>query len=200
MATYRLEAINQCLRAIGETPVNSPQSGVPDAETASGVIDQITREVLSAGWSPNSAFDVRMIPDQDQIIKVPENLLRIDTTGRSRSRSVTVRRDTDGIDKLFDVKEQSYTFDGPVYCDLVYLFDIDGLPFPLQNYIAARAARVFQETVMGSAALDGFTSRREGEAWASLLDYEADQEDSNCLTDSPYMRAVTGRNNPLSGR
>ena len=200
MATYRLQAISRCLDAIGETPVNSPQSGVPDAETASRLIDQVTREVLQAGWSPNSAFDVKMHPDHDQIIKVPDNLLRVDTTGPSRGITVTTLRDTDGIDKLFQVKTQSFLFTAPVWCDLVYYFDSDGLPFPLQNYIAALAARKFQRAVLGSASLDTFTSQELDEAWSMLLDYETDQEDSNCLTDSPYMRAVTGRNNALSGR
>lgn len=200
MASYRLEAINRCLDAIGEEPVNSPSSGVPDAEDASRMIDQITREVLSAGYTSNSVFNVTLNQDLDGIIKVPSGVLKIDTTGRDAYLAVTVRTDTDGIDKLYKIKDQSYVFDGPVHVDIVYLFDIDALPFPLQNYIAARAARVFQESVMGSVSLDGFTSRREQEAWAQLLDYEAEQEDSNCLTDSVYMAVVTGRNNPLSYR
>lgn len=200
MASYRLEAINRCLDAIGEEPVNSTSSGVPDAEDASRMIDQITKEVLSAGYTSNSVFNVKLSPDIDGIVKVPSGVLKIDTTGRDASLAVTVRTDTDGIDKLYKIKDQSYVFDSPVYVDIVYLFDIDGLPFPLQNYIAARAARVFQESVMGSVSLDGFTSRREAEAWAQLLDYEAEQEDSNCLTDSYYMAVVTGRNNPLSQR
>lgn len=200
MSTYRLEAINRCLDAIGEDPVNSLSSGVPDAEQASRMIDQITREVLSAGYTPNSVFNTRLTPDMDGIIKIASNVLRVDTTGPDRGLAVTVRRDTDGIDKLFKVKDQSFTFTRPVTVDIIYHFDIDGLPFPLQNYITARAARVFQESVMGSQSLDSFTSRREAEAWAQLLDYEADQEDSNALTDSPYMRVVTGRNNALSWR
>lgn len=200
MATHRLEAINQCLRAIGEAPVNSTSSGVPDAEKANVHINQITKVVLSAGWSPNSAFDVTLTPDQDGIIKVASNILRIDTSGVDRATAVTVLKDTDSIDKLFKVKDQSFLFTDPVVCDLVYYFDIDSLPFPLQNYIAARAARQFQEDVMGSVSLDGFTSREEANAWAMLLDYEADQEDSNCLTDSYYMREITGRNNSLSWR
>lgn len=200
MPAYRLEAINRCLEAIGESPVNSTSSGVPDAENASRMIDQITKEVLTAGYTVNTAFNVRLLPDQDGHIKVSANVLKVDTAGRSRHIAVTVNRDVDGIDKLFDIKEQSFKFTGTVYVDIVYLFDIDGLPFPIQNYIAARAARVFQESVMGSVSLDSFTSRREAEAWAQLLDYEAEQEDSNALTDSFYMREITGRNNPLSGR
>jgi hypothetical protein len=200
MATYRLEAINRCLNAIGENPVNSVHSGVPDAEAASRVIDQITKEVLTKGWSANSAFEQRLTPDQDGIIKVSANILKIDTAGRDRHLTVTVNQDVDGIDKLFKVKDQSFVFTKSVLVDIVYYFDIDGLPFPIQDYIAARAARVFQEAEMGSVSLDSFTSRREAEAWTALLDYEAEQEDNNVLTDSPYMREITGRNNILSGR
>lgn len=200
MATYRLDAINRCLDAIGESPVNSLNSGVPDAEDASRVIDTVTKQVLNAGWVANSVFDHKLVPDLDGIIKLPPNVLKVDTAGRSQRIAVTVRQDTDGIDKLFRIAEQSFLFDGPVWVDMVYLFDIDGLPFALQNFIAAKAARVFQEGAMGSVALDSFTVRQENEAWAMLQDYEAEQEDSNALTDSYYMRVVTGRNNPLSGR
>lgn len=198
MATYRLDAINRCLDAIGETPVNSTNSGVPDAADASRMIDKVTREVLLAGWSANSVFNMALTPDIEGIIKVPGTILKIDTTGRSRGIAVTVRKDTDGIDKLFRIKDQSYQFDAPVYVDIVYLFDIDGLPFAIQNYISALAARNFQEATMGSVALDGFTDRAVTEAWTMLLDYETEQEDANQLTDSAYMRAITGRNNPIA--
>lgn len=200
MPAYRQEAINRCLKAIGEAPVNSINSGVPDAEEASAVIDEVTQQVLMAGWSCNTAENVKLVPDLDGIIKVPASVLQVDTAGRDKWLNVTVRTDTDGIDKLFQVKDQTYQFTRPVYVDMTYLFDIDGLPFPLQNYIAAKAARVFQEGTFGSVSLDSFTTRGEAEAWALLMDYEADQEDSNCLTDSAYMRVVTGRNNYLSGR
>ncbi|MDR3473415.1 MAG: hypothetical protein P4M09_17285 [Devosia sp.] len=201
MPAYRQDAINQCLDAIGEAPVNSTQSGVPDAEDASRMIDKVTRQVLSAGWTVNSVYNKLITPDHDGIIRVADNVLRIDTAGRSAGIAVTVRNDLDdGIDKLFKVLDESFIFTDPVYVDIVYFFDIDGLPFPLQNYIAAMSARVFQESVMGSATLDAFVKRAEAEAWAMVLDYEADQDDANALTDSPYMRAVTGRNNPLTGR
>lgn len=201
MPSYRQTAINQCLDAIGEAPVNSAHSGVPDAEDASRMIDRVTRQVLSAGWTSNSVFDVLLTPDIDGVIRVTGDIIKIDTSGRSAGTAVTVRTDIgDGIDKLFRVQDQSYQFTDPVYVDIVYYFDIDGLPFALQDYIAACSAVAFQESVMGSATLDGFTKREQAASWARLLDYEADQEDSNSLTDSPYMRAVTGRNNPLSGR
>lgn len=200
MATYRLEAINRCLDAIGESPVNSVTSGVPDAEDASRMIDRATKEILETGWTVNSRYNVKLVPDLDGIIKIASNVLRVDTAGVSRNLAVTVMRDADGIDKLFSVADQSYIFTAPVWVDLVHLYDIDGLPFALQNYISARAARLFQESNMGSVSLDNFTVRQENEAWTRLLDYETEQDDANMLTDSAYMRAVTGRNNPLSGK
>ncbi len=115
------------------------------------MVDQVTREVLMAGWSANTVSGVKLSPDLSGIIKVPPTILQVDTSGHSRSLSVTTQTDTDGIDKLFKVKDQSYIFDQSVTVDIVYFFDIDGLPFPLQNYIAARSARVFQESVMARA-------------------------------------------------
>jgi hypothetical protein len=198
MATYRLDAINRCLDAIGESPVNSPSSGVPDAEDASRVIDRITREVLEPGWVVNTV-ETTLQPDLEGVIKIAPNIIKVDTVGRDKRLAVTVRNDVDSIDKLFAIKDQTFIFTAPVLVELVYFFDIDGLPFALQNYIAAKSARVFQESAMGSVSLDNFTVRQEKEALAILQDYEAEQEDSNVLTDSAYMQIVTGRNNHLSG-
>lgn len=201
MPAYRLNAINQCLDAIGEAPVNDTTSDVPDAQDASRIIDRVTRQVLSAGWSANSAFEVTLTPDMEGTIRVPDNILSVDTSGKDAALSVVTQRDeNDGQDKLFKVVDQTFSFTDPVTVDIVYLFDIDALPFALQNYITALSAKAFQKSVLGATSLNTQLQEDVDAAWALLLDYESGQEDNNVLTDSPYMRVVTGRNNPLSGR
>ena len=162
------------------------------------MIDRITKEVLEPGWVVNTV-ETTLQPDLEGAIKIAPNIIKVDTVGRDKRLAVTVRNDVDSIDKLFAIKDQTFIFTAPVLVELVYFFDIDGLPFALQNYIAAKSARVFQESAMGSVSLDNFTVRQEKEALAILQDYEAEQEDSNVLTDSAYMQIVTGRNNHLSG-
>ena len=43
----KLEAVNIVLDSIGETPVSSLTSGLPDAESAEAKLDEVTTEVLA---------------------------------------------------------------------------------------------------------------------------------------------------------
>lgn len=199
--SYLLTAVNRCLSAIGETPVNSLQSGLPDAADAQRAVEEVAQEVLSSGWNSNTSYGLTLTPDNEGCIAVPTDYLRVDSSGTDAHVAVTVRADPDTkVRKLWRTKERTFTFDRPILVDVVHSFGIDEIPFHLQNYISARAARVFQERVLGSTSLDGFTRRAEAEAWAKALDAEAEIADHNCLAESPYMRAVTARNNPLRWR
>jgi len=196
----KLRAVNRCLKAIGEASVNSLNSGVPDAEVALSILQEVTEDVLETGWHCNTNYGVKLVPDSNGHIIVPPSFLQVDSTARSARLDVTVRKDpNDTVLKLFNITEQTFVFSGPVIADVIVNLDYDGLPLALQNYISARAAREFQESQMASVSLDGFTVRAEQAAWAKLQDYEAEAEDSNCLTDSAYMRYVRGRNSPISG-
>ena len=84
--------------------------------------------------------------------------------------------------------------------DVLIEIEFEALNFELQNYIAFRAARKFQESAMGSATLDSFAGRQEQEAYAALLDAEAEGEDTNILRSSAHVYYATHRNSPMSGR
>lgn len=197
----KLEAVNRCLKAIGETKVNSLNSGVPDAEDAAAVIDEVSRDVLSTGWHCNTQNSVTITPQTDKTIPVGPTILRIDTTGKSAHINVTTREDpSTGLLRLYDIDNDTYEFDGPIKVTQVRSFEIAALPHAMAAYISARSARLFQERVMGSVALDSFTSRAEAEAWASLLDAEAEAGDYNCLRQSPYLAQLTARNSPINWR
>ena len=53
MALTKLEAVNIVLDAIGESPVSSLTSGLPDAEAAEAKLDEVRTEILSRGWHQN---------------------------------------------------------------------------------------------------------------------------------------------------
>ena len=50
MSLTKLEAVNMVLDAIGESPVSSLTSGLPDAEAAEAKLDEVRVEILSRGW------------------------------------------------------------------------------------------------------------------------------------------------------
>jgi hypothetical protein len=194
-----LDAVNIILNSIGEAPVSSVNSGLAEAEAAEARLLEVSREVQAKGWSQNHERSITLVRNNSGQIPIPKEYLRVDTTGIHSSTDVTVR--TQNARRfLYNRGSSSFKFDQNMICDVVLQHDYENLSIELQNYIAYRAARKFQESQMGSTSLDAFAKRNEEEAWAALLDAESEAEDSNILTDSAYMVSITGRFNPLSGR
>ena len=158
----KIEAVNIILNVIGETPVSSLASGLPDDEAAELKLDQTVKEVLDKGWQQNSELGITLGRNSDNEIMVPDQYLRVDTVGDDKDVNVTVRKQ-DGKRKLFDIGKYVYTFDRDLKVDVLISLDFDALNFELQNYIAFRAARKFQESAMGSTLLDSFAARQEQE-------------------------------------
>lgn len=198
----KLEAVNRCLQAIGEARVNSLQSGAPDAAEAETVLDEVREEVLMSGWYENTRYKVEVAPDQNTgEISIPRTWFLVEPVNPGAGVKIAVKTDVnDGVRKLFNFNDQTFRFDSKIEVNVIMSLPFDDLSFPLKNYISAKSARVFQERVMGSVSLDSFTVRAEGQAWARLMDAEVELEEPNMLTDSPYMREITGRNNRLTWR
>ena len=198
MGLSKLEAVNIILDAIGETPVSSLESGLPDAEAAETKLNEVNKTVQAKGWHQNTEKKLKLMPDSDKYIIVPDAYLRVDTTGTSRSTNVSVRTYLNKS-MLYDVKNQTFEFKDDLYCDVVMLLEFSDLTLELSNYIAYRSARKFQEAQMQSTVLDGFTVRAEMEAYAALMDAETENEDTNILTDNEHCWYTTHRNHRLAG-
>lgn len=195
----KLEAVNIVLDSIGETPVSSLTSGLPDAEAAEAKLDEVTTEVLAKGWHQNTNYNVKLTRNYLNKIVIPNTYIKVDTVGENKDLNVTVRTEQN-VRYLFNLKDQTFIFDTDPYCNVVIKLDFPDLTPTMQLYIARKAARTFQESAMGSAALDSFTVRSEAESYAALLDSEAEVEDNNILKDSPHVLQATRRYNVLFGR
>lgn len=202
MSMTVLEAVNLMLDAIGENPVSSLQSGLADAETAERVFNQTNKDVQSIGWHCNRERIYKLTRDVDNKFPLPSDTLTVDTVDEHAYINAVPRGSY-----LYDVKNQSLTWTSAtdndhdsLYVDIVIQQEFTDLTYSLQRYIAARAAREFQEVVLSSVAMDAFTRRREQETYAHLLQDEAEREDANVLYDNEYSYKVTKRrNNRLYG-
>jgi hypothetical protein len=197
----KLDAVNRCLKAIGVEKIAALGTGAPDATEAESVVDEITEEVLQTGWNTNTDVQVVLNPDVNGKIAPPANAAVIDLANYNANYlSTALRTDpTDGVRRLWDRKNNSWTFTGPVKADLVYIFPFDDLSFALQRYIAARSARVFQRRWLGSNAVDKFTVQEEEEAFAALIDEEGEADNLNILTGNPHCVLITSRYNQFYG-
>ena len=163
-----LGMINTCLLAIGETPYvegTDPKS-IPlgtDGETASRIIKSVMIEVQSRGWYFNTDYEFELIPDIDGFISMPPNTLKVDF-GNAPSGSNYMYKNG----QIYDLHKKTFKIDKPLYPDVVWLVDYSELPPEAYAYIEYRAARKFQQSVIGSTELANFTDRDEQDALINL--------------------------------
>jgi hypothetical protein len=187
----KLEAVNECLAAIGEAPVTSLAGDLPlDAELAEKEVDRCDREVQARGWSFNSDFDVSLEPDGSNEIVLDAAVLRVEAV--LRSVDIAIRGG-----KLYDLVEQSFTFTSPVRVNQVVALSFDDLPQVAREYIAKRAARKFAEKAL--AGPQPTLRDDEREAKAALLRNDARTRDLR-ISDTASVGRITHRVSPFDWR
>jgi hypothetical protein len=179
-----LEAVNVLLGSIGEAPISS-LNGITavDAITAKSILSEVSRDVQSRGWHFNTEENFLLEPTQPHnYIYLPADTLEVDTNKSQRGHDVVMRGN-----RLYDRGNRTYEFTGAVRVDLTRLLPYEDLPQSARQYIAVRAARVFQARVLGSQTLNEFTETAESEAWVHLFKHDARQADRNIGTGSSMM-------------
>ena len=188
--TTELEAINTMLSTIGEAPISTVEdSGVIDAVMARQILRSVDREVQARGWHWNTDKGFLLLPTfPEKHIELPPTLLRIDSVLDTSNVDVVQRGK-----RLYDRRNHTYTFDAPIKVDMVVQLAFDELPEAARQYITIRAARIFQERVLGSLELSKFSTVDETRALVTLKEMEADTADYNILSDNYSVFRVLDR-------
>lgn len=192
MSTYntpmtKLEAVNICLSAMGETPVSTLDGVALDAQIAADLIDETSRSTQAMGFHWN--HEVHTIsPDVNGYLIVPSNTLRIDTVDGSKTVDVVQRGS-----RLYDRVNNTYTFTEDATVELYVCLPFEDLPFAAKNFIGFRAARLFEQRMLGSETLQKFNENDEKRAWVLLIQDEADTADANMLYDSWSTASILSR-------
>lgn len=187
--TTKLEAINELLESIGESPVNSESNtGLVEADLASARIDKTSRQVQKRGWHWNTLKDYVLDPDVSGYINLPASTVEVDTSGSSKHLDL-VQRGT----RLYDRDNNTFVINKSVKVDITLLLDFNDLPENARDYITMRAARKFQQRLFGSTELSEFDKDDEAQAWSDLLDAESDAADYNMLRDNISVFRIINR-------
>lgn len=190
-ARNKLGMVNICLKAIGEAPLPNEtvlESVVvgTDAFVAKDIVHETMLEVQSRGWFFNTERDYELIPDSNGFIAVPLNVLRIDqNTGDT---SIIIKNG-----RLYDRSTKSFKFTGSVTLDIIFLIDYENLPINAYQYIAYRAARKFQEAVVGSDTLSKYAMQNEADAYINLNREHLQYNDYSMFE----TRITNRRSNPI---
>ncbi|SMG43232.1 hypothetical protein [Paraburkholderia susongensis] len=175
-----LEAVNMCLAAIGESPVNTLQnSGLADVASARAKLTEFSRTVQSTGWAFNTEHGFPLTRAADGTITAPLNVLKVSIDRRVSAAQVAQRGQ-----RIYDKKNHTYVFTEDLKADVVFFLDWDELPQTARQYIAVCAARSFQATAFTSDTIDKLTENDELKALVALKDAEGDNGEYNMFYDS----------------
>lgn len=188
--TSELDAINIMLGTIGESPINSldAATGVVDAVTARAILSEVSVQVQEEGWHFNTEYEFVLTPSLDaKEIYLPANAIEVDASAYDRNDiDVAIRGN-----RLYDRKNKTFQFQQDIKADLTILLEFNELPQAARHYITVRAARVFQQRVIGSDTLGSFSEKDEARALRSMRRYESKTADYNILTGNySVMRTI----------
>ena len=209
----KLEAVNDMLFTIGESPVQTLSSGLGDAAIAESILDRVSRSVQLKGWHCNTNRGKTLTKNTDNQFVLGVDTLKIDTenarsgrqTGSPRPSSYInagMRRSADGTKWLMydnDNLTEVWTNETELTVDEVIFLDFANLTPALQVYVWTMAAHRFQKGLMGSRVLFEFTAQDVIDAETQAVQEDAANEDLNIIRESPHVNSIARRFNPHSG-
>ena len=151
----------------------------PDVAIAYNTLTEVSREVQSEGWSFNRERNYTQLqPDSStKKIAIPNNAIQVDLSqdyqinlGRNAVNRGGYLYDTIGHTDVWDTDET-------IYLDMVWEWQYEYLPQPVQAYIVARAAAVFCSRTIGDPNQYQMLQQKEAYARAMALEYECNQND-----------------------
>ena len=150
----------------------------PDVAIALNTLREVSREVQSEGWTFNKEFDYTLTPNSDNEILIPDDMLQVDLNISSKRSG---NRQFDSVNrggKLYDRIKHTYKWTDPsVQADILWYFEWEYIPDPIQAFIVARAAAIFSSRTMGDPNLYQILQQKEAFARAMAMEYECNQGD-----------------------
>jgi len=181
--TTSLAAVNSMLSTIGEAPVNSLQSGLVDAETAETILNEVSRSVQAHGWNFNSEPDYTVAADTSGHVILPIEFIRADLANSETKYRSSKEEYVQRGNKMYDKVKHSFNIGKSLKLDVVVLLQFEQCPEVARRYITVKAARIFQERVVGSDTLSAMNRNDEQESLFALREMEGDNGDYNIFDD-----------------
>ena len=171
-----LEAVNMLLAAVGEAAVSSLETATTvDVTQAKNLLSNINREVQQKGWHFNTEWDVVLSLDSNSRIPLGTTILSI----YSPTKMTTIRG-REGSPFLYDLDNNTFTWTTSVNDAVtITLLDFENIPQTARQYITTKAARIFQEEIIGQVSAEAVNRQEEVEAYADLLDDEGERSGFN---------------------
>ncbi|MGL4251914.1 MAG: hypothetical protein ACRCR1_15030 [Aeromonas sp.] len=182
-----LDAVNDILAAIGESPVSTLEGDVnADVVNARRILSKINRTEQAKGWTFNIDETAQLQPDvYSQLIPYMPNYLRITSTGG------TPYVNRGGF--VYDRINKTDRFSGPVECQLVSLMTYDEMPEVFKQYIVTKAAKEFNIRFFGSPDIDTVLGNDLIDLLQAINEYELDYGGFNAFNNDPFISQAIQR-------
>lgn len=176
--TTKLEAINDILACVGQSPLESLE-GTKSYFTmaAENILDSENKRVQLIGWDFNTEEDYQLLPDAHNHINIAEDMLSVKVPQIYRNRYV-VRKG-----KLYDKQNHTFEIPQPIKVTVVFCFDFEELPETARTYVKMSAAYKFCKKELGSEKACQYTQEDMGEALWAMQEYELDSGNYNILNE-----------------
>ena len=186
-----LDAVNSILMSVGETPVNTLTVQSPEVAIAQKTLRQVCREIQAEGWSYNTENQYPIDLDTNNQCIIPNNVLQLDLNIFEHGKDYDiVRRSDNGIMKVYDKKNHTFTFENcsKLYFDIIWMLDFEDLPQAFKDYITIRASRIASNRMVNSQPSAKLLEADEAAARALAVEYEMKQSDHNIFSDFQYQQ------------
>lgn len=179
-----LDAINEMLSAIGESPVTTlDEDGSADVANARRILNRINRQIQSKGWTFNINSSATLTPDVDTgLIPYRPAYLSI-LGGQYVNRGGWV----------YDKATQTDTFTSAITVSLITLQDYDEMPECFRQWIVTKASRQFNSRFFGAEDVEASLSQEEMEARMACNEYEMDFGQFNMLDGDAFVQGIISR-------
>ena len=176
--TTKLEAINTMLSCIGQAPLNS-LSGTKSYFTISAekILNDEIKRIQLQGWDFNSEDNYPLVPNTDNEIVVPSNLIMINMPSYYKNRYV-VRNG-----KLYDKQEHTFKINKTLKASVVFCLEFEELPEVAREYAKMSAAYRFVKRELGSEKACAYTQEDLSEARIALEQHELEIGDYTMIPD-----------------
>lgn len=177
-----LNAVNSILGAIGQTPVTTLDLENPETSFVYQLLQECNRDVQDEGWVFNREDCYPLLPNADDEIDIPTNVLRMDVSHNDIYHfNNVVKRDG----KLYDKQNHTYKFSGAMYFDIVWFLPYSDLPSVFQRYITSKASGRAATQLVSNPNLTQLLTAQEAQTRAACIEYECNQGDHNMMDFQP---------------
>ena len=179
-----LSSVNSILGSIGQAPISRIYKGKgedlqyinPEIAFIHQILMEVDTDVQNEGWVWNTEYDYELIPDNNQEIKLPDDIWRMDVSeGQVFRTSDVVRRNG----KLYDKLHHTYKFETSHHFDIVWKFPYEDLPSVFKRYITLRASGRAATQLVTNPQLVQLLGTQEAQARAACMEYECNQGDNS---------------------